>query len=120
MDAAHTPHGDDNLSYRGVKRRSLVKDAAHTPHGDDNKDSEKELEVLFRMQLIPLTGTITFMYLYEPVRIASWRCSSYPSRGRKTQSPQAVRKGAWSEGFVLYLNIVGSKKAPRILLRDAR
>ena len=71
------------------------------------------------MQLIPLTGTITTLYSGKPPQ---WddRCNSYPSRGRKTQSPQAVRKGAWSEGFVLYLNIVGGKKAPRILLRDAR
>ena len=48
------------------------------------------------MQLIPLTGTITSLLARVP-RYGEMQL--IPLTGTKTQSPQIVRKNAWSEGF---------------------
>ena len=59
------------------------------------------------MQLIPLTGTETILFIEEFI-YNLFLMQLIPLTGTETQSPQIVRKGAWSEGFVLYLNIVES------------
>ena len=63
-DATYTPHGDDN-SLRGWPT-SLKIDATHTPHGDDNLLFSIPYVAGIRswMQLIPLTGTITFWFWF--------------------------------------------------------
>ena len=78
LDAAHTPHGDDNHLQLIVG--DTENDAAHTPHGDDNTTFAAVGRKGMMMQLIPLTGTITLSIISLDIRNIG--CSSYPSRGR--------------------------------------
>ena len=43
-------------------------DAAHTPHGDDNGKTLSERFRSHKMQLIPLTGTITLLGEETPTK----------------------------------------------------
>ena len=69
-DATHTPHGDDNeFSTTDYSNYLKNKDATHTPHGDDNIPKNQAWRTgTGAMQLIPLTGTITFYSLPDGER----------------------------------------------------
>ena len=99
-DATHSPHGDDD-GVEGAVGGEFLFDATHSPHGDDDP-VWWTASVRKRMQLTPLTGTMTasttgrhtgqYDATHSPhgdddrfkrsTSSAGMRCNSLPSRGR--------------------------------------